>query len=62
MALAAPKAPPAPLPARQPLPRAVLDPNKPMLKLGLDVHLQFIMAVGQKGIDWSFEVGLLDGR
>ena len=39
---------PAPLPPRQPLPTAVLDPNKPMLKLGLDVHLEFIVAVGQK--------------
>lgn len=36
------------LPARQPLPRAVIDPNKPLLKLGLDVHLQFLMAVAQK--------------
>src|SRR4030095_7285181 len=36
------------LPPRQPLPRAVLDPAKPMLKLGLDVHLEFIMAVAQK--------------
>src|SRR6185503_13023190 len=35
-------------PPRQPLPTAVLDPNKPMLKLGLDVHLEFIVAVGQK--------------
>jgi transposase len=33
---------------RQPLPTAVMDPNKPMLKLGLDVHLDFIMAVAQK--------------
>jgi len=47
---AAPKAPaPVPLPPRQPLPTAVIDPNKPMLKLGLDVHLQFIVAVVQKG-------------
>jgi transposase len=38
----------AALPPRQPLPRAVIDPAKPMLKLGLDVHLEFIMAVAQK--------------
>jgi transposase len=38
----------APLPPHQPLPRAVMDPNKPLLKLGLDVHLEFIMAVAQK--------------
>ena len=37
-----------PLPPRQPLPRAVLEPSKPLLKLGLDVHLEFIMAVAQK--------------
>jgi transposase len=36
------------LPARQPLPTAVLDPNKPLLKLGLDVPLDFIMAVAQQ--------------
>jgi transposase len=36
------------LPPRQPLPTAVFDPAKPMLKLGLDVHLEFIMAVAQK--------------
>ncbi len=35
-------------PPRQPLPTAVIDPAKPMLKLGLDVHLEFIMAVAQK--------------
>src|SRR5208282_6396889 len=35
-------------PPRQPLPTAVLDPAKPLLKLGLDVHLEFIMAVAQK--------------
>jgi len=35
-------------PPRQPLPRAVLDPTKPMLKLGLDVHLDFTMAVAQE--------------
>ena len=40
---------PATLPPRQPLPSAVVDPTKPMLKLGLDVHLQFIMAVAQRG-------------
>lgn len=38
---------PAPPPC-QPLPAAVIDPNKPLLKLGLDVHLDFIMAVAQK--------------
>ena len=32
----------------QPLPRAVLEPERPLLKLGLDVHLEFIMAVVQK--------------
>ena len=37
------------IPPRQPLPTAVIDPGKPMLKLGLDVHLEFIMAVAQKG-------------
>jgi transposase len=36
------------IPPRQPLPTAVIDPSKPMLKLGLDVHLEFIMAVAQK--------------
>ena len=36
------------LPPRQPLPTATVDPAKPMLKLGLDVHLEFIMAVAQK--------------
>ena len=40
---------PAPLPPRQPLPRALIDRSKPMLKLGLDVHLEFIMAVVQRG-------------
>jgi len=38
----------AKLPPRQPLPRGVVDPNKPLLKLGLDVQLEFIMAVAQK--------------
>jgi transposase len=37
-----------PLPAHQPLPTAVIDPAKPLLKLGRDVHLEFIMAVAQK--------------
>lgn len=37
-----------PVPPRQPLPTAVIDPAKPLLKLGLDVHLEFIMAVAQK--------------
>jgi len=37
------------VPPRQPLPTAVIDPGKPLLKLGLDVHLEFIMAVAQKG-------------
>jgi len=36
------------LPARQPLPTPVLYPDKPSLKLGLDVHLEFIMAVAQR--------------
>src|SRR6185295_13852572 len=42
---------PAPrtLPARQALPTPLIDSNKPMLKLGLDVHLEFIMAVVQRG-------------
>ena len=43
------KANAAPLPPRQPLPTPVLDPNRPSLKLGLDVHLEFIMAVAQRG-------------
>ncbi|HOB99420.1 MAG TPA: IS110 family transposase [Verrucomicrobiota bacterium] len=37
------------LPPRQPLPEPVLDPTKPRLQLGLDVHLEFIMAVAQRG-------------
>jgi transposase len=37
------------LPPRQPLPTPVLSPDKPSLKLGLDVHLEFIMAVAQRG-------------
>jgi transposase len=36
------------LPPRQPLPTATIDPTKPTLKLGLDVHLEFIMAVAQR--------------
>jgi hypothetical protein len=36
------------VPPRQPLPRPGLDPSKPALKLGLDVHLDLIMAVGQR--------------
>ena len=36
------------LPPRQPLPTATFDATKPALKLGLDVHLEFIMAVAQK--------------
>ncbi len=32
----------------QPLPKAVVDPAKPALKLGLDVHLEFLMAVAQR--------------
>ena len=38
-----PEAARAPVPPRQPLPTAVIDPNNPLLKLGLDVHLKFIM-------------------
>jgi transposase len=37
------------VPPRQPLPTATVDPTKTSLKLGLDVHLDFTMAVGQKG-------------
>lgn len=37
-----------PTPPRQPLPTAVLEPARPLLKLGLDVHLEFLMAVVQK--------------
>src|SRR6185436_14013028 len=37
------------LPPRQPLPTPVLYPDQPSLKLGLDVHLEFIMAVAQRG-------------
>jgi hypothetical protein len=31
-----------------PLPSAVLYPDKPSIKIGLDVHLDFIMAVAQR--------------
>src|SRR5919109_894362 len=63
VAVIAPTAPPAPnalarsvvaapiartLPPCQPLPRPVLYPDKPSIKLGLDVHLEFIMAVAQR--------------
>ena len=44
----APADKPVVLPPRQPLPRPVLDPHRPSLKLGLDVHLEFIMAVAQR--------------
>jgi transposase len=37
------------LPPHQPLPQPVIDPTKPRLQLGLDVHLEFIMAVSQRG-------------
>jgi len=37
------------VPARQPRPTATIDPTKPGLKLGLDVHLEFTMVVLQKG-------------
>ena len=36
------------VPPRQPLPTATIDPLKPRIALGLDVHLEFIMAVAQK--------------
>jgi len=36
------------LPPRQPLPAPVIVPGKPLLKLGLDVHLNFTLAVAQK--------------
>ncbi|MBI4661870.1 MAG: transposase [Verrucomicrobia bacterium] len=45
--LSTPLATPA-LPPRQPLPRLVLHPEKNSIKLGLDVHLEFIMAVVQR--------------
>lgn len=37
------------VPPRQPLPTATIDPTKPMIKLGLDVHLEFSMVVSQTG-------------
>jgi len=37
------------VPPAQPLPCASLAPDRPALKLGLDVHLEFIMVVGQRG-------------
>lgn len=43
-----PAAPVRPAPPRQPLPSAVVDPARPLLKLGLDVHLEFSMGVVQK--------------
>jgi transposase len=36
------------VPPSQPLPRPQVDPARPRLQLGLDVPLEFIMAVGQK--------------
>jgi transposase len=39
----------ATLPPRQPLPTAKIDPIKVTLKLGLDVHLELIMVVAQRG-------------
>jgi transposase len=39
---------PATLPPRQPLPQAVIDPRRPMLKLGTDTHLDFLMVVAQR--------------
>lgn len=36
------------LPPRQPLPSAVVHPGKSSVKLGLDVHLEFIMAVVER--------------
>jgi transposase len=37
------------VPPPQPLPCATLVPERPALKLGLDVHLEFIMVVAQRG-------------
>lgn len=50
-AIVTPAAAPAanPAPPRQPLTAPVIDPTKPSIKLGLDVHLEFIMAVAQHG-------------
>src|SRR2546422_3338771 len=42
------KAPIVVTPPPQPLPIAQVAPAKPLLKLGLDVPLEFIMAVAQK--------------
>ena len=36
------------LPPRQPLPTPVLYPDKSSIKLGLDVHMEFTMAVVQR--------------
>ena len=36
------------LPVAKPLPKPVIYPDRPTLKLGLDVHLEFIMAVAQR--------------
>lgn len=43
-----PQPSPVVLPARQPLPTAVIDSTKSQMKLGLDVHLEFIMGVAQR--------------
>jgi len=43
-----PQSKPAVLPPRQPLPTPMLYADKHSLKLGLDVHLEFIMAVVQR--------------
>jgi hypothetical protein len=46
----APSASPKPtLPPRQPLPQPVIDPTKPRLQLSLDVHLESITVVSQRG-------------
>ena len=37
------------VPPPQPLPAPVIVPTKPILQFGLDVHLEFIMAVAQHG-------------
>jgi transposase len=41
--------PPVVLPPPQPLPSVSRDPLRPGIQLGLDVHLEFIMAVAQRG-------------
>src|ERR1035437_2758257 len=46
---ALPASPKPALPPRQPLPQPVIDPAKPRLQLGLDVHLELIMGVSQRG-------------